>query len=54
MALASLCSKASRQYDRFPECVGLIVDHKSRQGSSEEALWVAEQLRTHGEILRQQ
>ncbi|KAF2813436.1 uncharacterized protein BDZ99DRAFT_517694 [Mytilinidion resinicola] len=47
MALASLCNSAAKKYDKFPECVGLIVDHKSREGSSEEALWVAEQLRKH-------
>ncbi|KAF2496279.1 hypothetical protein BU16DRAFT_617745 [Lophium mytilinum] len=47
MALASLCNSAAKQYDMFPECVGLIIDHKSREGSTEEALWVAEQLRKH-------
>lgn len=50
MALASLCANTSRIGGYFPECVALIVDHKSRPESTEEALWVAQQLLKHGEL----
>ncbi|OCL07954.1 hypothetical protein AOQ84DRAFT_294103 [Glonium stellatum] len=47
MAMASLCAKASHSRSGFPECVALIVDHKSRPESTEEAFWVAQQLLKH-------
>ncbi|KAF2833027.1 hypothetical protein CC86DRAFT_461486 [Ophiobolus disseminans] len=46
MALACLYNKV-RQTERFlPEAHGFIVDHKARPESTEEANWVAEQLRS--------
>ena len=50
MALASLCANTSHILGDFLECVALIVDHKSRPESTEEALWVAQQLLKHGEL----
>ncbi|OCK90667.1 uncharacterized protein K441DRAFT_238483 [Cenococcum geophilum 1.58] len=47
MALASLCANTSHILGDFPKCVALIVDHKSRPESTEEALWVAQQLLKH-------
>jgi tRNA(Ile)-lysidine synthase len=45
MALASLYSRAQRTRSSLPSAYGFIVDHKARPESTEEAKWVAEQLR---------
>jgi hypothetical protein len=45
MALAALYSTARRSNRLLPEPHGFIVDHKARPESTEEAEWVAEQLR---------
>jgi tRNA(Ile)-lysidine synthase len=45
MALASLYARAQRNYSFLPPAHGFIVDHKVRPESTEEAKWVAEQLR---------
>jgi tRNA(Ile)-lysidine synthase len=45
MALASLYATAQRSNKLLPEAHGFIVDHKARPESTEEAEWVAEQLR---------
>ncbi|KAF2447538.1 hypothetical protein P171DRAFT_518627 [Karstenula rhodostoma CBS 690.94] len=47
MALATLYSKCKRSH-QLPGLHGIIVDHKARPGSSEEAEWVAGQLSTLG------
>lgn len=44
MALATLYSAALRKERSLPNCHGLIVDHRARPESTEEAQWVAEQL----------
>jgi hypothetical protein len=44
MALATLYSKALQREHLLPKCHGIIVNHKVRQESTEEAQWVAEQL----------
>jgi tRNA(Ile)-lysidine synthase len=45
MALAALYATARRSNKLLPEAHGFIVDHKARPESTEEAEWVAEQLR---------
>ncbi|KAH7114373.1 PP-loop family-domain-containing protein [Dendryphion nanum] len=45
MALATLYTIARRMDETLPVPHGLIVDHKVRPGSTEEAEWVAEQLK---------
>ncbi|KAF9740525.1 PP-loop family protein [Paraphaeosphaeria minitans] len=45
MAIATLYSRC-RQSHQLPELHGIIVDHKARPASGEEAQWVAEQLLT--------
>jgi tRNA(Ile)-lysidine synthase len=45
MALASLYARAQRIHTFLPPAYGFIVDHKVRPESTEEAKWVAEQLR---------
>ncbi|KAF2706754.1 adenine nucleotide alpha hydrolases-like protein [Pleomassaria siparia CBS 279.74] len=52
MALATMYSSARRKHRSLPECHGIIVDHKSRPGSSEEAEWVKEQLLSRLSITR--
>jgi len=48
MVLASLFSHASTEFCAetrwFPEPIALIVDHRLRKDSSEEAKWVANEL----------
>ncbi|KAH8727647.1 PP-loop family-domain-containing protein [Phaeosphaeriaceae sp. PMI808] len=46
MALAFLYSRAREINRLLPQAHGFIVDHKARPESTEEAKWVAEQLRT--------
>lgn len=46
MALASLYSSLRRTSPLSPLPFGFIVDHKARPESTEEAHWVAEQLRS--------
>ena len=45
MALASLCSETTKFKGSHPAFTGFIVDHRLRQGSTEEAHKVAEELR---------
>jgi tRNA(Ile)-lysidine synthase len=45
MALAALYATARRSNRFLPRPHGFIVDHKVRPESTEEAEWVAEQLR---------
>ncbi|ORY13486.1 PP-loop family-domain-containing protein [Clohesyomyces aquaticus] len=47
MALATLYARALQSDKKLPECHGIIIDHKFRPESSEEAAWVAEQLRSN-------
>ncbi|OAG13111.1 uncharacterized protein CC84DRAFT_1160330 [Paraphaeosphaeria sporulosa] len=47
MAIATLYSRC-KQSHRLPDLHGIIVDHKARPGSGQEAQWVAEQLATLG------
>jgi tRNA(Ile)-lysidine synthase len=53
MALASLYARARKANTSLPQAHGFIVDHKVRTESTEEAAWVAEQLRTKCEPHRQ-
>lgn len=46
MALAYLYNRARRDNRFLPQAHGFIVDHKARPESTEEANWVAEQLRS--------
>lgn len=46
MALASLYARARQTDASLPQGHGFIVDHKVRPESTEEAAWVAEQLRS--------
>jgi tRNA(Ile)-lysidine synthase len=46
MALASLYARAKKTNKFLPQAHGFIVDHKARPDSTEEANWVAEQLRS--------
>ncbi|KAF2267079.1 hypothetical protein CC78DRAFT_103842 [Lojkania enalia] len=46
MALATLYSRALQVDKSLPRCYGIIIDHKARAESAEEAQWVAEQLRS--------
>lgn len=45
MALAALYAQAKMANGFLPEAHGFIVDHKVRPESTEEAEWVANQLR---------
>ncbi|KAF2018707.1 adenine nucleotide alpha hydrolases-like protein [Aaosphaeria arxii CBS 175.79] len=45
MALATLCSRLRGDSAAFPKCHGIIIDHKARPESTEEAHWVSDQLR---------
>lgn len=45
MALATLYARALQADQYLPQCHGIIIDHKARPESTEEAEWVAEQLR---------
>lgn len=45
MAIATLYSRC-KQSHQLPDLHGIIVDHKARPESGEEAAWVAEQLST--------
>jgi len=45
MALATLYAKARTKHGIGTRCHGLIIDHKVRPGSTEEAEWIAQQLR---------
>ncbi|KAF2869964.1 PP-loop family-domain-containing protein [Massariosphaeria phaeospora] len=45
MALATLYSRALSANKTLPRCHGIIIDHKVRPESTEEAEWVAQQLR---------
>lgn len=51
MALATLYSKASKSPAglHMPQCHGIIIDHKYRAESTEEAKWVSEQLKSKRE-----
>jgi hypothetical protein len=49
MALAALYTEAQSANDLLPKPHGFIVDHKVRPESTEEAEWVAQQLRTKRE-----
>lgn len=51
MALAALYNQAQGINQFLPRAHGFIVDHKARPESTEEAEWVAEQLRSKCEIL---
>ena len=53
MALASLYSTARRNNEGLPVPHGIIIDHKARPESGEEAKWVAEELRSKREYLCQ-
>jgi tRNA(Ile)-lysidine synthase len=46
MALASLYARARETHVHLPQAHGFIVDHKVRPESTEEAEWVAGQLRS--------
>ncbi|KAH7095966.1 PP-loop family-domain-containing protein [Paraphoma chrysanthemicola] len=46
MALAALYARAQQSNKMLPQAHGFIVDHKVRPESTEEAAWVAEQLRS--------
>lgn len=46
MALAALYAKAQSTNRFLPRAHGFVVDHKVRQESTEEAEWVAQQLRS--------
>lgn len=46
MALASLYDRARKNNTSLPKAHGFIVDHKVRAESTEEAAWVADQLRS--------
>jgi tRNA(Ile)-lysidine synthase TilS/MesJ len=48
MALATLYSTAlkSPTGSHLPQCHGIIIDHKFRPESTEEAKWVSEQLKS--------
>ncbi|KAF2472037.1 uncharacterized protein BDR25DRAFT_284472 [Lindgomyces ingoldianus] len=50
MALVTLYSRALRSNTQLPKCHGIIIDHRAREESSEEAEWVADQLRTKFDI----
>lgn len=50
MALATLYSQAAATVPYMPKCHGLIIDHRARPESTEEAEWVAQQLRWKCEI----
>jgi tRNA(Ile)-lysidine synthase len=50
MALAFLYSRARAANSSLPYAHGFIVDHKVRPESTEEAKWVAEQLRSKCEL----
>lgn len=50
MALATLYKEAQATNQSLPKAHGFIVDHKLRPESTEEAEWVAEQLRWKREI----
>lgn len=45
MALAYLYSRVRKANESLPQAHGFIVDHKARPESTEEAQWVAEELR---------
>ena len=45
MALATLYWKATSANESLPKCHGFIIDHKVRPESTEEAEWVAQQMR---------
>jgi tRNA(Ile)-lysidine synthase len=51
MALATLYSKALKSPTglSLPQCHGIIIDHKFRPESTEEAKWVSEQLKSKRE-----
>lgn len=46
MALATLYKDFQEEDPELPKAHGFIVDHKVRPESTEEASWVAEQLRS--------
>lgn len=49
MALATLYAKLLPTYGNLPQPHGIIIDHKVRPESTEEAEWVAEELRRNCE-----
>ncbi|KAG9186957.1 tRNA(Ile)-lysidine synthase [Alternaria panax] len=51
MALAALYTQARERNSELPEAHGLIVDHKVRSGSTQEAKWVQSQLRLKFDML---
>ena len=44
MALALLCGECAQTTD-LPAPVAFVVDHRAREGSNEEAVWVCDQLK---------
>jgi hypothetical protein len=50
MALAALYTQSRTEDSRLPRAHGFIVDHGVRPESTEEAEWVAMQLRSKREI----
>lgn len=50
MALAALYTQSRRKNTELPSAHGFIVDHRVRPESTEEAEWVASQLRLKCEI----
>jgi tRNA(Ile)-lysidine synthase len=50
MALATLYSKAVQANESLPKYHAIIIDHKVRPESTDEAHWVAEQLRLRCEL----
>lgn len=51
MALAQLYSRLAESQNKLPKAHGIIIDHKVRHESTEEAQWVADQLKTKREII---
>jgi tRNA(Ile)-lysidine synthase len=49
MALAALYKEFQQENASMPKAHGFIVDHRVRPESTEEASWVAEQLRSKRE-----
>lgn len=50
MTLAQLYSRLAESQRKLPKAHGIIIDHKARSDSTEEAQWVADQLKTKLDI----